>query len=129
MSDIPRISPSPSPALNSPRTAIGIKSGEKKSFQERLNEAKNQLAPTLRLSAHAQERLQERSIYLTPEEWRRVEKAVENISQSGGQKALVMMENLALIVGVPQRTIITVVPTLRNGDLQTFTSIDSAVLA
>lgn len=129
MSDISRISASTSPALHSPQLSTQIRSDEKKGFQARLNEAKNQIASTLRLSAHAQERLQERSIHLTPEEWRRVEEAVSNISQIGSQKALVMMENLALIVGVPQRTIITVVPTARSGNFQTFTSIDTAVFA
>lgn len=110
---------------DAPHTGKNLPSG-KGGFGDHLHRAE-QCLPSLRLSAHAQERLSRRGIALNQDQWQKVEAAVDDAESSGSKRALIMLENLALIVGVPQRTIITIMsPT---GSSHKFTSIDTAIIA
>ncbi|MDK2855159.1 MAG: hypothetical protein PWQ41_817 [Bacillota bacterium] len=94
-----------------------------KEFSEYLAEATG-----LRLSHHAQERLAQRRIPLTGDTWQRVLAAVAKVAEKGGRDSLVLVDDLALVVNVPNRTVVTAV----NGESlkeRVFTQIDSAVIA
>ena len=82
----------------------------------------------MHFSGHAQQRVVSREIDLKPEQLTRIDRAVDSAAEKGAKRALVMLDDLALIVGVEARTVVTVVdaPALREN---VFTSIDAAVIA
>ena len=98
------------------------------SFAEHLKQACAEVGCQVQFSGHAQERVESRSIALSGDQLTRIDKALEAVAQKGGRKALVMLDDLALIVGVDKRTVITLVDNqgLREN---VFTSIDAAVIA
>jgi flagellar operon protein len=82
----------------------------------------------LRFSAHAQTRMQSRKITLQPDQLERLQGAVQRAAGKGSRDALVMMDDLAMVVSVKNRTVVTVVDR-DNLKQNVFTNIDSAVIA
>ena len=93
---------------------------------DRIREAQG--AQGLRWSAHAVQRLAQRQIAVTPEVQQRLEGAVERLAAKGGRESLVMVDRMAFVVSVTNRTVITAVDPAGMRD-QVFTNIDSAVLS
>ena len=93
------------------------------SFQQILE---NKQTEELRFSKHANERLANRNIDLTEEQKERLKEGVNRASSKGIRDSLVMVDNMAFIVNVTNRTVITAVG---NGDDKIFTNIDGAVVA
>jgi flagellar operon protein len=91
-------------------------------------DAFQQALSPLRLSAHAAERLRQSGISLGPEAMASANAAVAAAAAKGSQSALVLLGKLALVVSVPNRTVVTVVDGARMGQ-GVFTGIDSAVIA
>jgi flagellar operon protein len=89
---------------------------------------KQALTEPLRLSAHAAERLRQAGLSLSPEDLRSAEAAVGAAGAKGSQTALVLLGSLALVVSVPNRTVVTAIDGARMGQ-GVFTGIDSAVIA
>lgn len=85
---------------------------------------KNEL--NLKLSGHAQTRLQSRGIELNRDEWERVRNGVERAAEKGSRESLVMLEGIAFVISVNNRTVITAVPKEQLKE-NVFTNIDSAV--
>lgn len=83
------------------------------------------MAPPLKLSAHAQERL--RTHPLNEQQMARVAAAVDQAARKGSRDTLVLMREMALVVSVQNRTVITAVAGERMKE-SIFTQIDSAVL-
>ncbi len=85
------------------------------------------LQDRLKVSGHAQTRLQSRSIDLDKAQWDRVVEGVDRAAAKGSKESLVMVDNAALVVSVKNRTVITAVDQaqLKNN---VFTNIDSAVI-
>lgn len=81
----------------------------------------------IRFSAHAQARLQSRHIALDAEALRRVECAVDKAAEKGSRESLLLMDDVALIVSVRNRTVITAIDK-ENLKENVFTNIDSAVV-
>jgi flagellar operon protein len=81
----------------------------------------------LRWSAHAAQRLSQRQIAVTPEVQARLEEAVDRLAAKGARESLVMVDRMAFVVSVTNRTVITAVDQAGMRD-QVFTNIDSAVL-
>lgn len=79
-------------------------------------------------SAHAQTRMKSRNISMTPQMMDSLNRAVSGAAQKGSRDSLVLMSNLAFIVHVPDRTVITAMDRESVKD-NIFTNIDSAVLA
>lgn len=84
--------------------------------------------PALRWSAHAVQRLSQREISITPEMQQRLEGAVDKLAAKGGRESVVLMDRMAFVVSVANRTVITAVDQAGMRD-QVFTNIDSAVLS
>ena len=82
----------------------------------------------LKFSAHAQSRLTSREIDLSEPEIQRLESAVSQVEQKGGNESLVLLDDKAFIVSIPNRTVITVVDKSKMEN-NVFTNIDSAVFA
>ncbi|MCS6830767.1 MAG: TIGR02530 family flagellar biosynthesis protein [Armatimonadota bacterium] len=94
-----------------------------KAFHVALQQAQG----SVRFSAHAQARLQSRQIQLDSEALRRVENAVDKAAEKGSRESLLLMDNVALIVSVRNRTVITAIDK-ENLKENVFTNIDSAVV-
>lgn len=82
----------------------------------------------LKISAHAQERIQQRNIPFGEAEMARVQNAVEKASAKGSRESLVFLDNNAFVVSVRNRTIVTAMDGMKVKD-NVFTNIDSAVIA
>ena len=80
----------------------------------------------LRFSRHACERLEKRGIHLSNGMHRELERAVSALTHKGGRQALVMFEQLALLVSISKRTVVIVIG---REQLKTrmFTDIDSVI--
>ena len=84
-------------------------------------------AEPLSFSAHAQSRLVSRQIQLTDTQLARLRSGVDQAAQKGARDSLVMMDNLAFIVSVANRKVVTALDgAASQGNV--FTQIDSAVI-
>ena len=82
----------------------------------------------VRFSAHAQLRLAQAAVQLDPSAMSRLEAAVEKAGLKGGKESLILLDDLAFVVSVKNRTVITAVGADRMAD-NVFTNIDSVVIA
>lgn len=83
--------------------------------------------PAVRLSAHAQRRLQTRNINFGSDEAIRLEQAVEKAASKGSRESLILMDDLALVVNIKNRVVVTAVDAESRKE-NVFTNIDSVVL-
>jgi len=81
----------------------------------------------LKFSQHALQRLQSRNIQLSPTDLDKISGAVDAAAQKGSSDSLILMNNLALVVSVKNRTVITAMDGA-NMKSNVFTNIDSAVI-
>ncbi len=81
----------------------------------------------LKFSAHALNRIKDRSISMDQALREKLEKAVDTASQKGSKESLILSDNAAFIVSVKNKTVITVLDRAQmNGNV--FTNIDSTVV-
>lgn len=85
-------------------------------------------ASRLRFTNHAQQRIEARSIELDDQHLNRLSSAVDKAEAHGSRESLILMDDLAFIVNVRERTVVTTVDVKKRGD-GVFTQIDSVVLA
>lgn len=85
------------------------------------------LQDRLKVSGHAQTRLDSRGITLGDAEWSRVMQGVDRAAAKGAKESLVLMDGTALVVSVRNRTLITAVDAASSKE-NVFTNIDSAVI-
>lgn len=81
----------------------------------------------IKVSAHAQARLKSRGIDLNEARMAKLTEAVDRAASKGAKESLVLMEDLAVIVSVRNRTVITAVDGASLKE-NVFTNIDSAVI-
>ncbi|MBM3327327.1 MAG: hypothetical protein FJY65_10230 [Calditrichaeota bacterium] len=112
-----------------PSAQPALKPGKARtSFAEQLRKACDEVGARVEFSGHAQDRAQDRNVALTPAQLQRVDTALDAVAAKGGKKALVMLDDLALIVGVDRRTVVTLVDGAHLRE-NVFTAIDAAVIA
>jgi flagellar operon protein len=85
------------------------------------------LQDRLKVSGHAQTRLKSRNIEMGQAEWDRVLGGIDRAAAKGSKESLVMMDDIALLVSVKNRTVITAVDKAHLKE-NVFTNIDSAVI-
>jgi flagellar operon protein len=85
-------------------------------------------ANPVRFSNHAEARLRTRDIQLSPTQQRRLDLAVDAAERKGSRESLILVDDLALVVSVRDRTVITAMDA-DSRKPNVFTHIDSAVLA
>ncbi|MDK2932287.1 MAG: hypothetical protein PWP27_97 [Clostridiales bacterium] len=95
-------------------------------FGEILNEQLHK-SGELKFSKHAETRLKSRNIQLNATQIQKISNAVIKAEQKGVRESLILMGNLALVVSVKNKTVIT---TVNNDELKdnVFTNIDGAVI-
>ena len=77
-------------------------------------------------SAHALNRLEQRNILVDEQIKAQLEEAIEKIAHKGGKESVIMLENVAYLVSIPNKKVITA---LSSTEENVFTNIDSAYLA
>jgi len=92
-----------------------------------LKEFNSILQDRLKVSGHAQTRLQSRNIELDAAAWDRVMKGVDMAAAKGAKESLVLVDDAALVVSIKNRTVITAVDKASLKE-NVFTNIDSAVV-
>jgi flagellar operon protein len=87
----------------------------------------DQVSQGLKFSAHATQRLRERQISFDPETMNRMNEAINKAEAKGVQDTLILTDKAALIVSVPNRTVVTAMDR-NNLSGNVFTNIDGAVI-
>jgi flagellar operon protein len=82
----------------------------------------------VKFSKHAEQRLQTRNINLTQLQKDKINSAVSKAEEKGVKDSLVIMDNLAFVVNIPSKTVITAVNSNEMKE-NVFTNIDGAVFA
>lgn len=95
-------------------------------FQQILSEKLDQ-SQSVRLSRHAQQRVEQRGIELTPDLIREISHSVDKASAKGVRDIVVISPQQAFIVNVPSRLVVTAMTTEEMRD-NVFTNIDGAVI-
>ena len=96
------------------------------SFDEVLR-AKQEALDPLKFSKHAVNRLNDRNISLSAEQSRRLADGVSKAGVKGIHESLVLVDSLAFIVNVPNKTVVTAIDQADAGE-NIFTNIDGAVI-
>ncbi|MCG8401350.1 MAG: flagellar protein [Firmicutes bacterium] len=81
----------------------------------------------IKVSAHAQKRMQERNIVLGNEDWHKINDAMNRARDKGANNSLLIHGELALIVSVKNRTVVSAMDE-ESMQEHVFTNIDSAVI-
>lgn len=81
----------------------------------------------VRFSHHAETRLQQRGIRWNEEKLAKLESAVNKAESKGARESLILFQDVALIVNVKNRTVVTAMDGSQMKD-NVFTQIDSAVI-
>ena len=82
----------------------------------------------VKFSKHAQERLDSRQIRLNDTDMVSLQRAVSRAEEKGAKDSLILLRDLAFIVSVKNRTVVTAVDGEHIKE-NVFTNIDSAVIA
>lgn len=98
------------------------------SFQELLEQKSLETAGDLRFSKHALGRLNDRHIELSAGQLERLNDGAKKAGQKGIRESLVMVDQLAFIVNVPNRTVVTAMDSTETEE-HIFTNINGAVIA
>lgn len=97
------------------------------SFEEILKQKQDVTGSSeLKFSKHAAMRLENRNINLSEEQSERLETGVRKASEKGIRESLVIVDSLAFIVNVPNRTVVTAMEQNESDD-NIYTNIDGAV--
>ena len=99
--------------------------GITKSFAEVLENQQRDMG--VKLSAHAQERLKQNNISISPEDISRIGDAAKRAEVKGSKESLILLRDLALVVNISNRTVITAVDKSRQKE-KVFTNIDSTII-
>ena len=98
------------------------------SFEQILNQKRTSSESSeLKFSKHAAMRLENRNINLSTEQSKRLENGVQKASEKGIKESLVLIDSLAFIVNVPNKTVVTAMDQGESSD-NIFTNIDGAVI-
>lgn len=97
------------------------------SFQDILTQKTGQADAELKFSKHAANRLVDRNIRLTDEQMERLSDGTQKASAKGIKESLVIVDQLAFIVNIPNHTVVTA---MEQGEaaMNVFTNIDGAVI-
>ena len=113
------------PEISGSKNNSNANLGVSKSFSDILdNEVYND--SQMKFSSHALKRMQERSITLSENELGKLKNAVSKAKDKGIRESLVVMRDIALIINIPNKTVITAVDG-KNLKENIFTNIDGAM--
>ncbi len=105
------------------RTKTQKNAGSEVSFEDVLRQKQK----PLKFSKHATQRLSQRNINLSYEQNIRLTNGVTEAEKKGVNESLVLVDNLAFIVNVPNKTVVTAMDQ-EETNANVFTNIDGAVI-
>ena len=105
-----------------------LSSTKVQSGENSFNSIFQQELEKIKFSSHALKRLENRNIQLDDTDINKIQDAVSKAEQKGSKDSLVMMNNTAYIVNIPNRTVVTALPVNESSE-NVFTNIDSVVFA
>lgn len=82
----------------------------------------------LHFSKHATKRIEQRGLDMDAARMERLERAVGQAAEKGSKDSLILLDELALVVSVQNRTVVTAVDEASRKE-HVFTNIDSVVIA
>lgn len=115
----------PGPAPRPAGTPVQIPPAGSPSFRSILEQQKT--ATPLKFSAHAMQRLQSRNISVSDEDVARMNEMADKAAAKGAKQSLFMLNNVAMVVSITNRTVITAVDRESMKE-NVFTNIDSAAI-
>lgn len=116
--------------LNQTKQAEGQSRNSEVAFRDVLQQKTLQgMMPekTLKFSKHASLRLNDRGIELSESQMERLTDGVRRAGQKGIKDSLVIVDELAFIVNVPNNTVVTAMDSTETSD-NVFTNINGAVI-
>ena len=113
--------------IQSPKQTAVINKQHTGQFQDVFQKTLESFQQPIKFSTHALKRMQERGIHLSDAEMAKLESAVDNVAQKGARDALVLMDQVAYVVSVSNKTVITAMDEKSTKD-NVFTNIDSAII-
>lgn len=96
------------------------------SFQSVLDKAIGE-TEQLKISKHAEKRMEDRGIEVSPKLWQRIYSKVLEAKEKGINDSLVITQNAAFVVSAKNETVITAMDRKEAGS-QVFTNINGAIL-
>lgn len=93
-----------------------------RSFQPFFNESLQTPSTEMKISNHAQKRMEERGIELNQSDLTSIEGAIEELNQKGSKNSVIVYKDMAFITSINNRTIITA---MHTDEMETITNIDS----
>ncbi len=103
-------------------------SGQQDGLKSHFDEIFSKEISKVKFSKHAQQRLESRDITLSETEMGRINTAIQKAEAKGAKDSLVMMDDTAFVVNIPNKTVITAM-SLAGSNENVFTNIDSVVFA
>ena len=129
-----QIPPAITPAVRARGVPVQIPPAGTGSFRDVLRTAQPPAAAQapasaqqLKFSAHAQQRLESRNIRLTQDDVAKMNAMADKAAAKGSKQALFMMRDVAMVVSITNRTVITAVDQSSMKE-NVFTNIDSAAI-
>lgn len=83
--------------------------------------------PELKISKHAEARLNEREIHISNEDWISINEKVKEARQKGVTDSLILIKNAALIVSTKNNTVVTAMD-INDAKSQIFTNINGTII-
>ncbi|MDG5788185.1 TIGR02530 family flagellar biosynthesis protein [Evansella sp. AB-P1] len=110
--------------VTKPKLAVNQQS---MSFQSVLDKTINNNSGELKISKHAEKRLEDRGINISPEMWESIHSKIIDAKNKGVQDSLVVTNNAALVISAKNETVITAMDR-KEAESQLFTNIDGTIL-
>ncbi len=117
----------PSVSVGSQTSTINRQEGTQTAGFDSILKQKLAKSEEIKFSRHAELRLQSRNISLTQAQKDKMKEAVAKAESKGVKDSLVLMDNLAFVVNIKNRTVITAANSNELKD-NVFTNIDGAVI-
>ena len=117
----------PGPAPRPVGKPVQIPPAGAPSFRSVLEQQAAPSAQPLKFSAHAMQRLQSRNIQLSSDDMARMNAMADKAAEKGAKQSLFMMRDVAMVVSIKNRTVITAVDQQSMKE-NVFTNIDSAAI-
>ncbi|TCT26767.1 flagellar operon protein [Melghiribacillus thermohalophilus] len=109
--------------LTIPGKPIQRKKAVGPTFQSYLDHA----AGTLKVSKHAQKRMDERNIQISASTWNQIQEKVKEAKTKGVTDSIVILNQAALVVSAKNNTVITAMDRTEAGH-QIFTNVNGAII-
>ena len=93
-----------------------------------FNEVFTEELQNLKFSKHAQQRIESSNMNLSSDDLQQLSNAVQKADNKGSNESLVLLRDMAFVVSVKNKTVITAIDSNRLKD-NVFTNIDSAIIA